>query len=137
MIRFATILMLLFAATAFAAPPSNLGVPSQSVERTSIVALIANPEKYDGKPVQVIGAFRLEFEGNMICLHKDDLTNFIAGNCLWISLDGDKLGEGASKLPELNGKYVLVEGIFMKDQHGHMGMYAGIWRTTDWSWPTR
>lgn len=141
MIRLATALALMVAFSATAAPPDTLGEADQSVESVSIVALIANPEKYDGKPVRVIGAFRLEFEGTAICLHKDDLVNALSSNCLWITLDGARLGEGVGDLPDLNGNYVLVEGRFSKDDHGHMGMYpgaiTGIWRTTDWSWTSR
>jgi hypothetical protein len=142
MIKFiATITAVAATALAHGATPDNLGKVDPAVEQVSLVALIANPDKYEGKPVRVIGAFRLEFEGNEICLHKEDLINALSQNCLWISLDGTKLWPGADGLSRLNDHYVLVEGHFTTTDRGHMGMDSGaiidIWRVSDWSWATR
>jgi hypothetical protein len=55
----------------------------------SIVQLIATPEKYDGKVVQVMGFLRLEFEGNAIYLHEDDYTHAIYKNGLMIVINSN------------------------------------------------
>ena len=127
---------LIWAATAEASTYVNYGEANQSVKYVSLVSLIANPAAYDGKPVRVIGAFQLEFEGNQLCLHKEDLVHGISKNCVWIEPDLDKVGVSYAKLSELNGKYVLVEGTFIQGNHGHMGMFSGaitpIWRVTLW-----
>ena len=44
--------------------------PDDAVEDVSIVQLIAQPEKFEGKRVRFIGFLRIEFEGNAICTGK-------------------------------------------------------------------
>jgi hypothetical protein len=127
---------LISAATARSFSFVNYGEADQSVNRVSLVSLIANPAAYDGRPVRVIGAFQLAFEGNQLCLHKEDLTHGLSSNCFWIEPDLTKLGVSYAKLAEFNGKYVLVEGTFVQGNHGHMGMFSGaitpIWRVALW-----
>jgi hypothetical protein len=74
----------------------------------SLIQLIANPEKYDGKQVQVIGFLRLEFEGNALYLHEDDYKNVVFGNSIGLGIPKKQ------KLPEdeLNMHYVKVVGTF-------------------------
>ena len=45
-------------------------VASSSEYSVSLIRLIANPEKYHGKKIQVTGYINLEFEGDAIYLHK-------------------------------------------------------------------
>ena len=61
-------------------------VAGQSNDPVSLIQLIANPEKYDGKQVQVVGFLRLEFEGNALYLHEDDYTNNLYGNAVGIGV---------------------------------------------------
>src|SRR5688572_28759665 len=88
------------------------GVVDRRVESISLVALLAQPNAYEGKLVRVIGAFRLEFEGNAICLHSEDIAKGVSNNCLWISLDLKRLEASPSELEALNGSHVLLEGTF-------------------------
>ncbi len=88
----------------------------------TMIQLIATPEKYDGQLVRVIGVGNLEFEGNYISLSKEDLKYHV-GNSIWI-----ELGERAISYEEAqkyNGEYVIIEGIFDKDDCGHMDMFCG------------
>lgn len=90
--------------------------------RVTMVDLLSNPQKYDGKLIRVIGVGNLEFEGDCIALSKEDLK-FDIGHQIWI-----ELGERAipySEAQTYNGKYVIVEGIFDMDDTGHMGMFQG------------
>ncbi len=87
----------------------------------SMVQLIATPEKYDGKFVRVIGVGNLEFEGDCISLSKEDLK-YGVGNSIWIELDGTISYDEAA---QYNGEYVIVEGVFDKDDCGHMDMFRG------------
>ena len=92
-------------------------------ESVTMIQLIATPEKYDGKLVRVIGVGNLEFEGNCIALSKDDLEYGVVGTSIWI-----ELGEQATPYEEAqqyNGEYVIVEGVFDKDDSGHMGLFSG------------
>lgn len=93
--------------------------------RISLINLIATPEKFHNKKVRVIGAGRLEFEGNAICLSKDDIAYRISRNCLWINIDPETIRATQEKLEEFNGKYVLIEGVFNAENTGHMGMNSG------------
>ena len=87
----------------------------------SMIQLIANPEKYDGKFVRVIGVGNIEFEGNCISLSKEDLK-YRVGNSIWIELGKDF---SYKEVAQYNGEYVIVEGIFDKDDRGHLGMFYG------------
>ena len=89
----------------------------------SIAAIISNPDDYDGRRVRIIGAAQLEFEGNIICLTKEHLKQAAYKNCLWLNIDEQQAKEIGFVNP--NGKYVLIEGYFDKDDLGHMGVAAG------------
>lgn len=55
----------------------------------SIVQLIANPKRFDGKKVRPQGFLRLTFEGNAIYLHREDYVWCIFTNALWIGVPDD------------------------------------------------
>jgi hypothetical protein len=139
--KLALLAALLLGTSVHAAAPSSFGKANQSVENISLVSLIANPEKYDGKGIRLIGAFQLEFEGQSFCLHKEDLRQHILANCIWINPDFRALGTDGTTLATLNGQYVLLEGTFHKDNRGHRGIYAGsvggVWRVTSWEQAAR
>ena len=88
----------------------------------SLVQLIANPDKYDGHEVRVVGYVRLEFEGNAIYLHREDYEKGLTANALW--LDTRSCNSRASGKPFTKG-YAVVEGTFSSTNHGHMGMFSG------------
>jgi hypothetical protein len=92
---------------------------------TSLIQLIANPEKYNGKLVRVIGVTNIGFEVNAIYTSKEHHKYGVTKNSLWISPDTKALGVKEDQLTKYNGKYVLIEGIFNKDDTGHMGMNSG------------
>ena len=95
---------------------------NQYAKDVTMIQLIATPEKYDGQLVRVIGISNLEFEGNCISLSKEDLK-YGVGNSIWIELSEKAISyEEAQKY---NGEYVIVEGIFDRDDCGHMDMFCG------------
>jgi len=98
--------------------PSDLGIS----ENTSLIKLIASPEKYKGKDIQVIGYLHLEFEGNALYLHKEDYENGLHENAFWVSFS-----KNISKrdLTTYNDKYVIIIGTFHAKDKGHMGLFAG------------
>jgi hypothetical protein len=89
----------------------------------SIINLIATPEKYHGKKIQIIGYLHLEFEGDAIYLHKEDYVNGISENGLWVNFS-DKLTR-KKKPNDYSDNYVIILGTFNKDGHGHMGLFNG------------
>jgi hypothetical protein len=101
---------------------------------TSLVKLIATPDKLDGRQIMVTGFMNIEFEGNAIYLHKDDFDNGLYSNGLWIDLTKEQKKEIDSL--NLNRNYVLLEGTFNAKGFGHMGLWSGeikdIVRITNW-----
>jgi len=101
------------------------GAMNHDVKSVSLMQLIVNPEEYHGELVRVIGVSRIEFEGDGICFTKEHYEHSVLMNALWIEPDYDALGVTREQLEQFNGKYVIVEGVFNKDNHGHLGMYSG------------
>ena len=86
----------------------------------SIINLIATPEKYHNQKVRVIGFAKIEFEGNAIYLSENDAKVRISSNALWLSI-----GKDFKKYRPLHNKYVIVEGRFDANAHGHGGLFSG------------
>lgn len=87
----------------------------------SMLELIGNADKYDGKLVNVTGVGYIEFENQALYLTEAD-AEYSTGNSIWLEFD-----EGAitDEMLESNRKYVIVEGVFDKDNRGHMGAHSG------------
>jgi hypothetical protein len=100
-----------------------LARPIKAKEPTNVtlVQLIASPEKFDGKLIRVIGFLRLEFEGNVLYLHREDYENALLGDGIWV----DVTPEMKKQAKTLNMNCVLLEGIFRSTDRGHMGMWSG------------
>lgn len=90
-------------------------------QHVSMIELIANPEKYDKKPVLIQGYLVLEYENNALYLSEWDGQNYLFRNSLWVRLTPDQRKEYEGK----SGKIVSAWGEFTKDDHGHMGLYSG------------
>jgi hypothetical protein len=94
-------------------------IVAQPVARpVSIVQLLATPEKFDGKFVQVCGFLRIEFEDNAVYLHREDHEHWITSNALWVDIPH-------KTDPNLSDHYVLIQGTFNASDHGHMDVFAG------------
>ena len=89
----------------------------------SLIRLIANPEKYGGKKLRVIGYLHLEFEGNGLFLHKEDYDVGISKNSIWV--DVDIKHPEASSFNKFSNHYVIMEGTFDSHDNGHMGRSSG------------
>jgi len=91
----------------------------------SLVQLIADPEKYDGKQVQVSGFIHLEFEGNGLYLHRDDFKFRIPQNGVWVDM---RVG---ANFKGCQNSYVSIRGTFVAADHGHLGVWSGAIRDID------
>jgi hypothetical protein len=90
---------------------------SEEATRVSLIQLIANPEKYEGVWVQVIGVGRFQFEESAVYLHREDADLLNSSNGVWV--------DGGAKTAGLTGAAVLVQGRFTAKQHGHLGAWPG------------
>ena len=81
----------------------------------SLIQLIARPDDFDGEYVCVFGFYRTEHEGTAIYLHREDYTQGLSCNGLWVTRDAE----------EHNMKYVLLQGRFNAKNHGHLGLWSG------------
>ena len=99
----------------------------------SMVQLIADPKRFDGQTVRVIGYLHLEFEGNAVYLHREDFERSILQNGIWIELT--ELQQKSST--KFNNGYVLVEGTFSASEKGHLDIWPGslqrVSRLSNWS----
>ena len=97
----------------------SVGVDAQDLN-PSLIQLIATPERYDGKVVQVTGYCNLEFEGNALYLHQDDQRYGNTKNGIWLHVD-----EKIKRNPTLRKTHCIVRGVFSSKNHGHMGLFSG------------
>jgi hypothetical protein len=92
-------------------------------ENVSLIRLIANPDKYHGKKVQVVGFLHLEFEGDAIYSHEEDYKRSLMQNSFWVDFSPSLLKEKDPK--KLSGKYVIIVGTFNARHKGHMDIFGG------------
>jgi hypothetical protein len=129
--KFLVILLLVFGFNSLAFT-QNSNVKEEKMYSISLIQLLANPEKYHGKKIHVMGYLNLEFEGNAIYLHKEDYEHSLVKNGFWVEISNKTMKNGK----EINQKYVLIEGEFDMNSHGHMGLWSGsiknITRCDEW-----
>ena len=110
---------------------------AENYQPASIIQIMANPEKYDGKAVSVIGFMHLEFEGDVIYLHKEDWVRTIVHNGIGLNVEEKSYG----KFMKINNNYVVIDGIFSSKNNGHLGVFPGtitkITRVLKWNPKTR
>ena len=121
----------------------------EEVRSVSLISLIANPDKYDSKIVRVEGYLHIKFEDAALYLSKSDADYLNGNNAVWVSFSEKKdiniqpldrnTKLNKENLDYFDCKYVLLEGTFNKNEHGHMGAYAAtledvtrIMESTQW-----
>ena len=85
----------------------------------SIVQLLANPQKYDGNRIRVVGYIHFESPDAAIYLHKEDAEHRILKNGVWVSL-----AEGGS-IDGCQDSYAVIEGLYKASNTGHMRLWSG------------
>jgi len=91
----------------------------------SIINLIANPDKYDGKVVRVQGIGNIEFEGNALYLSTEDYEVMNGMNAIGLVPDYGQLNATEADLTALNGQPVLIEGVFEKNTEEYEYFFSG------------
>jgi hypothetical protein len=84
--------------------------PEPIVCYCSMVSLLADPERYDGKRVPTEGVATIGFEASAIYLSKEDARHHVLSNGIGIALPEDPTPRNDFR--HLEGKYVLGEGRF-------------------------
>lgn len=85
----------------------------------SLVQLLANPGKFDGEHVRVVGYIHFGTDSNAIYLHRDDLEFHLKKNGVWV-----ELGEGQT-FDACQDTYVLIEGLYQARSTGRMNQWNG------------
>ncbi|QSX79725.1 hypothetical protein [Agrilutibacter solisilvae] len=84
-------------------------------QRISISALLAHPERHEGKPVTVVGFYHGSFEHSAIYLAQADFQHHVRAHGIWV----------ANRIPDsLSDRYVELDGIFTSSR-GHLGQWPG------------
>ena len=108
--------------------PQIVGQPLNP-ERVSLVRLIVNRERYDGKRVETQGFFVWAFEHMVLYISSDDAWHGLSYNGLSVggSVGSGEPGEGPNAVGEkAHLQYVTVVGTFHKLGDGHLNIrYAG------------
>jgi hypothetical protein len=94
---------------------------AQKSTTLSLVALIASPERYDGKPVVVSGYMYLQRERSALYLAKVDFEHALFKNALYLKIPNQM----SERIYQLNGCYVEIIGTFDGKHTGHMGAFSG------------
>lgn len=89
--------------------------------KVSLINLIAKPQEYHKKKVEVKGFLHVEFENCAIYLSQEDYAKGIDKNSIWIQISKNEI----KNMDNLSDNYVIVEGLFDKDNHGHENNYSG------------
>ena len=87
-------------------------------DRTSIFALIIDPEAYNEQTVTVRGAFYLDGDGAALYATPDDGEYLLTINALWMGEQETITAYTAEELKALDGEYVEVTGTVVGDAYG-------------------
>ncbi len=99
-----------------------------------MVALLAAPERYQGKFIRTHGFLCIEFEGDAIYLHEEDYQHRLTKNSFRLRLSEPQ----RKQFKSLSLKYVLIEGTVYANGLEAEDMWAGaignITRLEVWPW---
>ena len=90
--------------------------------RTSLIAVVSDPERFHGHRVRVVGYAIFDNERNAIFPWKSDARLLDSSSGIWIDLPPAHKGRGLSAM------HVLVEGTVDSKRKGHMSAFAASLR---------
>jgi hypothetical protein len=129
--RIATFLLLLFL--------GGLAIAdAEKYEPTSLIALVADAERFDGVRISTIGFAVIEDETSALFFGPGDAENGVITNGVWLDLSATQLGGELEAT--LNQRYVYVEGVFEKAKPGAFGVRRNgalrkVRRISPWPFP--
>lgn len=94
----------------------------------SLVRLIANPEKYDGKYIRIEGLayFDSEHYINGIFLSREDREMANGRNAIFVTFS-----PSIRDADHLNNQFVLAQGVFRANDRGHLSAFASTLADVD------
>jgi hypothetical protein len=101
--------------------PVSVSADAGSPILVSMIELISNKEKYDGKLVEVGGYISLTFEDDAIYLGEQDFKHQFTRNAIWIDVDNN-LRQAVEKNDR---KYGYIIGTFSAKNCGQACLYSG------------
>lgn len=108
------VLLLVFALTEVAVPsPKPVGV--------GMVALVANPQKYEGKVIRTVGFLLVEFESDALFVHEEDCRHGLTQNSMALRLSQAQ----RKQFKNLSGHYVIIEATVHANGPEAGAMWAG------------
>lgn len=100
----------------------------ECIHNLSLIAIIADPDRYDGEWVRVRGFVHYEFESVGVYLRQDDHELSLTRNGLWL-----QFRDGVDP-SECQDRYAFIEGRVDAAHRGHLGLWSGaivdVWRCT-------
>ena len=87
-------------------------------------ALLANPARFDGQRVQLVGFTEFGFESNRIFFSREHAEHGASADALWLDIEG--LSTDSAK--QCHHRYCLIEAVFDAQNRGHLGCCAGTLR---------
>jgi hypothetical protein len=92
---------------------SSLRSPAPTVEfeTVSLVQLLANPERYDGRKIRAAGFFVYKGEQQALFLSSEDAENGISQNGITVALQSPAYKQ--DDLASLDRKFISVKGAFV------------------------
>jgi hypothetical protein len=99
----------------------------------SLIAVVANPEKYHNKKITISGYFIVRHEENVIYINEVDFKNKLYKNGIWIGLNKEFLDSQNIQLPYEG--YITVNGTFKQNDPKTVSNFSG--RLTDINWMFR
>jgi hypothetical protein len=100
------------------------------LQPVSMIQLISNPDKYDGKKVEIYGYFIIAFEESVIYLNKTDYDIANTKNGIWLSVSKEFIKSQNIELPYKG--YIGIDGIFLKNKKNSTSSYSGTLTDIDY-----
>lgn len=83
-----------------------------------MVALVAEPQRYDGKIIRTVGFLCIEFEGDAVYVHEEDFRRGLMKNSMALRLSKSQ----EQQFRHLTQTYAIIEGQVYAN-----GLESGDW----------
>ncbi len=91
------------------------------VDEVSLNTIVQDANKFHGLRVRVKGVARIEFEGTAVYSELKAYESRQMRDAIWLTIGWPVSADTL----QLNGREIVVEGVFDASQKGHYGAYAG------------
>jgi hypothetical protein len=99
----------------------NIAHAASQAPVVAMSELIAEPQRFEGQQIRVVGFLRLEFEKNGLYLAREDYNNTVTEHALWLDLKNAQLRSSS----KLNHGHVIIEGRFGSPEKARNGKWGG------------